>query len=410
MRENPLTDQQHDPLQDPDFWDAQQPLHRIRAWAHARGVAPSAVLAHALLRAITVTPPNVVLPAIVGDVASLNLFAAFVAGSGGGKGASRKVSRLAVRTPTPYTELPIGSGEGIARAYASNTRTEIEPGRIITELDWKDRAIMFRSDEVSGMAALNGRSGSTLGAMLKQGAMGETLGNAYADAEKAVIIPDGEYRMTFHVAVQPELSGAMFHDQAGGFPQRFVWAKTTDPSIPLTATSDPEPWIMHARDWGSGLAVLDVPGSVWDTISGANRAKARGEHSSLDGHALLTQEKVAAGLMLLDNRTGITELDWEMASWIMRHSDIARQACLDALAREKTKRDREKGESIARTNEAVESRARDRVRERVLALIDEDRTLTVGKIAQEFHSRDRHMVREVCRDMSAQGIYILGSA
>lgn len=406
----PLTNETLDPLQNLDFWHSMEPLYRIHEWGHARGSAPSAVLAHALLRAITVTPPNVVLPPIVGDVASLNLYAALVAGSGGGKGIARKVSRLAVHTPVPYAELPIGSGEGVTRAFASNEKVEIDKDRFEYRLKWKDQSIMFRSDEVSGLAALNGRSGSTLGAALKQGAMGEGLGNAYADSEKAVIIPDGEYRMTFHVAVQPALSWAMFQDQAGGFPQRFVWAKTSDPSMPPQASPDPEPWTLHTQHWGTDQVILDVPQTVWDLVSNTHRAKARGEHVELDGHALLTREKIAAGVMLLDNRTAVTEMDWEIAGMFAEHSDIARQLCLDALQREKVLRDQEKGDSIARTSEAVENRAEHRVKEKVLALIDEDRTLTVGKLTQEFHSRDRERVRDVCRKLAASGIYILGSA
>ena len=396
-----------DPLAHDDFWDALEPLARIKAWAHARGSAPAAVLTHSLLRAITVTPPNVVLPPIVGDVASLNLFASFVANSGGGKNVSRKVARLAVRTPTPYVELPVGSGEGIARAYAYNETQNID-GHDVTELKWKARALMFRTDEVSGLAALASRSGSTLGAALKQGAMGEALGNAYADSTKAVIIPDHEYRMTYHVAVQPALSGAMFADQAGGFPQRFVWAQTVDPTIPLDATHDPEPWFMHPRDWGTGQVVLDVPQQVWDIVSTANRAKARGDYTELDGHALLTQEKVAAGIMLLDNRTAITWGDWLLAECVMRHSDIARQLCHDAMKAERLRRADEKGEAIARTNDAVARSNYDRVLERVLEKTDADMTLTLSKLKQSFNSRDRDIVEVVVSDLREKGHILPG--
>ena len=53
---------------------------------------------------------------LIGGRASLNLLAAFVSPSGGGKGISDKVAREA--WPAEIIERPIGSGEGIAALFA----------------------------------------------------------------------------------------------------------------------------------------------------------------------------------------------------------------------------------------------------------------------------------------------------
>lgn len=182
-----------------------------------------------------------------------------------------------------------------------------------------------------------------------------------------------------------------------------MWAQTVDPTIPLDATHDPEPWFLHPRDWGTGQVVLDVPQQVWDIVSTANRAKARGDYTELDGHALLTQEKVAAGIMLLDNRTAITWGDWLLAGCVMRHSDIARQLCHDAMKAERLRRADEKGEAIARTNDAVARSNYDRVLERVLEKTDADMTLTLSKLKQSFNSRDRDIAEVVVSDLREKG-------
>ncbi len=102
-----------------DFFDATPELATIRQWAHARFAAKWAVFLAVLLRVhASTSPPGVQLPpGVIGGPASLNLIGAFVSPpSGGGKGISDKVARLA--WPAPIIERPIGSGEGIAALFA----------------------------------------------------------------------------------------------------------------------------------------------------------------------------------------------------------------------------------------------------------------------------------------------------
>ena len=80
------------------FWSARPELARLRDFARARRVAPWALFGVALARIVAVIPPSVVLPPLVGGHASLNLFVAVVAKSGGGKGSSESAAEDAIRT------------------------------------------------------------------------------------------------------------------------------------------------------------------------------------------------------------------------------------------------------------------------------------------------------------------------
>ena len=84
-----------------DFFDQTDQLKTIRQWARARYAAPWAVFGAVMLRVAASTGPEVQLPGVIGDRASLNLMAAFVSASGGGKGISDKVARLALAYRDP---------------------------------------------------------------------------------------------------------------------------------------------------------------------------------------------------------------------------------------------------------------------------------------------------------------------
>lgn len=358
-----------DPLQHDVFWSERESLHRIRAFAYAQGAAPSAVLTFSILRAIAATPHNVKLPPTIGSPASLNLFAAMVGRSGGGKGIARGVAKRATEVPGTFAEAPLGSGEGLVKAFARNQEIVLDTGEKVIDLDWKNRAIMLRNDEVSGLEALFGRSGSTLGAQLKQAAMGEPLGFGYADDTKSTQLPEHSYRLTLDVAVQPALSGAMFRDAEGGFPQRFVWAKVTDPSMlrPKDRPRAPQPWVMRPTDWGVNDVILDIPTEATDEILQANWERQIEAPSDLDGHALLTRLKVATGLALLDNRHGVDVEDWGLAECLMMHSAIVRAECMRAEAEQDVHAATKRGQlqAVTRfaaqdaTDSAMEKRERD---------------------------------------------------
>jgi hypothetical protein len=81
---------------DTDFWAALPVLQHIHDFALSRRASPWATLGIVLARVIAATPYRVVLPPLIGDVASLNIFLALVAASGGGKGSATAAACAAV--------------------------------------------------------------------------------------------------------------------------------------------------------------------------------------------------------------------------------------------------------------------------------------------------------------------------
>lgn len=393
------------------FWSARPELARLQQFARARLTGPWSTLGAVLARVVATIPPNVVLPPIVGSVASVNLFVALVAPSGFGKGASEAVAEdFLVTEVTPFVATP-GSGEGLLKQYAYKRRTG--KGQPPEQVNVRNAAV-FTVPEVDTFAALAGRGGSTLMPELRKAWMGERLGFGWSDAEKAVAIMAHRYRMTMIVGVQPGRGAVLLDDADGGTPQRFLWLRTIDPDAPDDPPVEPEPlclpaWPMSAQpaetlelapsdDAECGLRVkfdvedtyrldepadrstfhvLELPPSVVDTIRAEHLAKRRGEvaeASALDSHSMLARLKVAVGLMWMNGRTDkVSEEDWVLAGTVMAVSNETRASVLAALSGNATKAARARGrqdavrevakaEGMAQAEEAAIGRVAERIR------------------------------------------------
>jgi hypothetical protein len=207
------------------FWDSRESLKMVYNTAMARMCPPWAVLAHTAGRALTMVRPHVTLPPLIGGRGSLNWFAAVVAPSGGGKGASSACAQLLV--PAHIETRNVGSGEGIIAAFGRPADDD-DPTPI-------HEALMFTADEVDTLAAMNQRSASTTLSILRSGFSGETIGFSYAAREKRRHIGAHTYRMTFVVSVQPTRAGWLIDDGGGGTPQRFMWFPGTDSRVAVPA-------------------------------------------------------------------------------------------------------------------------------------------------------------------------------
>lgn len=322
-----------------DFWDARPILRHLHTFAHARMSAPWAVLAITLARVLATVPPHVVLPAIVGGHGSLNVFLALVGPSGAGKGSAEAASRAGVDLVHEPDWLPLGSGEGIAHAYAHRNKNSIEHDR---------HTAIFTAAEIDTLTALANRKGATIMSQLRSVYSGETLGFSYADATKRIILPPHTYRAAVIVGVQPEKAGPLIHDADGGTPQRFAWAAVTDPTITDNPPPEPTPLLVPAINWDQvylpafrGRRVLTIPDQAAATIRAARAARARGEGNALDGHALFTREKYAQAFAILDQRIEMNDEDWHLAGLFMAHSDVVR-ARLEHTLREAAKADDER--------------------------------------------------------------------
>lgn len=334
-----------------EFWEARPELEALRQWAQARRVSPWAVLGVVLARVITHTAPNVVTPAIVGGIGSLNLFVGLVARSGGGKGAAIAVGAEALEvgaTGLRIARANLGSGEGISAAFVGREKDENGTTEIVQHTD----SVLFEVAEVDTFGAVSNRTGSTLMPEVRKLWSGEALGFQNRDAARTLPVDAHAYRAAMIVGVQPTRSGALLGDADGGTPQRFLWMPATDPDAPDRAPAPPEPicWDPPGEDvlpTVTGKRILRVCDPAWDAIDTAQIARLRGEGDALDGHALFSRLKVAAALALFDKRGDVTEKDWELAGIVMTVSDRTRQACRDALRDAATRANEARAEARA---------------------------------------------------------------
>jgi hypothetical protein len=344
-----------------DLFDATDELRTIRAWARARYAAPSAVLGGVFLRVAASVGPEVQLPGLIGGRASLNLLAAFVSPSGGGKGISDKVARLV--WPRPIVEKPIGSGEGIAATFTPPKKPDAE----------QIRAAIFSAGEIDTLAGLAGRQGSILLAQLKNMAMGELLGQSNASEATTRIVPAHSYRACLGVGAQPGHCDVIFNDTTGGTPQRFLWFNTVDPDMPGDRLPDPAPLNTAVPLWCPGPdGVVEIgygPDEIAETVIAAHLARQRGQADALDGHALLTRCKVAAVLAIMHHRSVVSELDWQLSAQVMATSDRTRQWVLEQAAQAARAKVRDRAINRAVFDEIIDQRRLETVKRRVLKVL-----------------------------------------
>lgn len=339
-----------EPDAEAEFWRSRPFLSAVLRFARARRIGPWALLGAVLARAAACVPPSVVLPATIGSVASLNLFVALCAESGGGKSVAMAAARDfldATGGTADYLETSPGSGEGLLGAYCY-VHTEKGKGKA-PEVRQTRLSVLFDIDEVSALAALLTRTSSTLLPFLKSAWSGSTLATQNAEAARQRHVGEHRYRLALVVGVQPANAGPILDDAAGGFPQRFLWLPTYDPGrlAPGEVLPDPLPWRWQVPaapvmshdgviTWPlrrevavpevARLAMHRADAERQRPIGSAAVPAAGGE---LDGHALLTRAKVAALLALLDDRAdAFTEADWSAAGVILAKSDETRRAVI----------------------------------------------------------------------------------
>lgn len=357
-----------------EFWTARPWLSKLHEFARARRVGPWAVLGSALARVVTATPPNVVLPATIGSVASLNLFIGLVGSPGVGKDAAQSVARIAINLPhdpgrAPFTEVPLGSGEGLSHLFMRPPPRGAGPDATAEQYNTK---ALVRIGEIDTLGALGSRNGSTLTTQLRHAAMGEELGFQYVDVTKRMIVPRHSYRLCMIAGIQPARSAVLLDDADGGTPQRWLWLPAGDPAAPGTAPETPVPDIWVPPDFMKATRVhegeqvfysIDLPDAAINAIISTRMANLREEAAGLDAHAMITRTKVAAAIGLYEGRTKLDDDDWRLSGVIMAVSDTQRSRCVKIL-----------GESAAKTNEAQ-------------AVAEAKRSLVIGDVVESDRRR-----------------------
>ncbi|WP_407686004.1 hypothetical protein [Mycobacterium sp. HUMS_1102779] len=308
-----------------EFWSARPVLAHIHQFAQSRRRCPWAVLGVSIVRAAGIIPPSVALPPTAGGRGSLNVFVVLAGPSGAGKGTSEAAARDAIvfrwrhGDVVELPEFPIGSGEGIARTFMPPPTDKYG----IPEREQIVSAI-FSAPEIDTAAALFSRSGSTLESELRKAFSGEQLGFTNAQSHTRTRVAAHTYRCGMILGVQPGRAGALLDGADGGTPQRQVWLPVLDPDMPDERPAEPAPLTVTQPDFDGDLAVPDV---AREAIDAHQLAMHRGTVDPLDGHRLLVQLKVAAALMILDNRDELAAIngeDWRLAGVVMSMSDHTR--------------------------------------------------------------------------------------
>ncbi|MFT3831900.1 MAG: bifunctional DNA primase/polymerase [Micropruina sp.] len=355
-----------DPLEglEAAVFGASDRLQAIRQAARSRLVSPWAVLGCVLARVIAETPVPVVLPPTVGGDASLNLAVALVGPSGVGKSSSDKVARdllagapvgngalcsaVAVNNRIRPKVLGAGSGEGIVQSFLEWVEIPLparspNPGAARPKV-WKLRAkpnSLLVVDEIERVAAVNSRSGATLGPILRNALTGDDLSTSNATRERDREVPAMAYRFAAIAGVQPELSGILLDDASAGTPQRWAWLPVTDANAAdeddMPEWPGPLVWlpVLHGEAGTDGRTRVQLPGEARLAIREAHRARLRNldRGQNLDGHALLTRTKLAAALAFLHGEADVSLELWELAGRVMEVSDRTREDCVQVLAR-----------------------------------------------------------------------------
>ncbi|MCV7214710.1 hypothetical protein H7J51_05350 [Mycobacterium crocinum] len=373
-----------------DFFDATPELATIRQWAHARFAAKWAVFLAVLLRVHASTSPGVQLPGVIGGPASLNLIGAFVSPSGGGKGISDKVARLA--WPAPIIERPIGSGEGIAALFAPPKK---EGAERITQA-------IINVSEIDSLAGIASRQGSILLAQLKAAVMGELIGQSNASEATTRIVLPHSYRMCMSIGAQPGHCDVIFNDTTGGTPQRVLWVPTTDPNMPSDPPADPAPLNIALPAWSRTTDTVEItygPSTIRQQIIGAHLARQRGEADALDGHRMLTKCKVAAGLALMHHRSVISDLDWQLSEAVMAVSDTTREWILEEARKTARAKVRDRAMARAAGEEFYDSSRLETVKRSLLRMLERDGEQAGGDLRRRLGKREKRELFDQAIDL-----------
>lgn len=423
-----------------EFWRARESLSRIRQAAHSRVRSADVVFLGLLCRLAAMVPHTLRADTGIGQPASLNLFAAIVGPSGGGKSSGLSVSRELIKSARPLEEFPLGSGEGMAEAYMGEALEGT--GQMAKDGSEKQQrvrkqvrhAALFHSDEGASLNKLIERAGSTVGETLRSAWSGEAIGQKNGRAETTRTVPARSYSAGLVIGYQPSTALPLLADYEAGTPQRFLYGWAVDPTIPPRSARVPWPGEIASPFPADVPTDLPPPGAVFpgppavdlspitfaegilDELYDTEHAKSTGTLPA--GHWLLAagtleldpfksqhtvlKVKVSALLALLEGRRAVNADDWHLAQVILDTSDRVR-GYLDALAREAAGKARAaflaaeaeaehfRAHARASVSEALDLTAERRVAVRFAQRVHDGEPMTLGALRKTLAGRDKHL-------------------
>jgi hypothetical protein len=302
-------------------------LGHIRSHAREKMVSPWALLTVTLAFALAETPPTLCLPGFIGGRGSLNFFTALVGPSGTGKSAAVAAYDATALSREPIPRISPSSGEGIVTLFV-----EVDSKGVQKQV--RERVISV-VDEIATMGALQNRQGSTLASILRSVWSGSAVSQHGAEKQRRRNLEQHSYRFCLVAGVQPDTAGVLLDDHGAGTPQRFLWMPSTDSQADADAPRASHlPLIGSLKSPKKG-AEIEFPEDVRDFVRGQHELRMRGgagARDALDGHALLTRLKVAAGLAILHGGTEVSEEMWKISEYIMQVSDAVRGELVDHQA------------------------------------------------------------------------------
>lgn len=349
-------------MTDDEFWSATDQLKLIHQWARASYVAPWALLLAVLLRVAASTGPRVMLPGPPAP-ASLNMGVVLLGRSGAGKGVTDKISRVV--WPADIHEEGAGSGQGIHELFKEQKNPE---DRITSAL--------ITVSEIDHLAALNAGQGNNTRATLKAALTGDRLGSKGASSATTRSVPADSYRLCMSLSAQYGHTAVLMDDVSGGMPQRLLWGLVTDPDMPEEPGPAPDRVLDTALPtWAQSdrqTLIQYGPDEIRDYIHAGLLANGRGDGEALDGHRTLTRLKVAAQLAILDHRSVISSLDWELSEHIMAKSDATRASVLDHDRQAARAKVRDRAVSRAAGEDFYDASRLETVKRSILRMLERD--------------------------------------
>ena len=335
-----------------EVFTATPELAYLRDLARARMVNPWALLAACATRVIAATGPAWTVPAFVGTNASLNFYTALIGSSNSGKTITSAVAAEALPNTTVDVLNP-SSGEGLVAMYVTTDK-----GKQIID---RDRVLSI-IDEIATLGGQQGRSGSTLGSVLRTAWSGAEISNHAADPTRRRHIGAHTYRFAMICGVQYATAHILMADEGAGTPQRFLWIPAADPHATL---DHPEPdgdnpfthWTPPR--FVTADTTISYPPGVREHVRATRLAAVRNTNSDRDalhGHMLLVRLKLAAGLAILHNTTTVTNEMWAVSGHITDLSTQTLDIVLNHAKKEAATAATAKGHAAAAADEIRDER------------------------------------------------------
>lgn len=344
-----------------DFWAARERFQRIRIAAWRNGGSGDVAMLTVLCRTAAMCSHQLTFDLGRGE-GSLNLFGGAVGGTGTGKSVSVEAGQGIIIAPAYLCDpngdvdpdkfkdgIPIGSGEGLAEAYMG--MREVETGDIHksgpkrgdpkTE---KIRAqvrhnVFFYCDEGEMLTRTgNDRKGTTIWQTIRTAWIGGPLGQQNARDETTRLVNRRKYSLGMVIGYQPETAQDLLADGGPGTPQRFAWASSIDPKLPLSRPDAPHPFFLPLaqRDGRPVAGVIGGPQWIADMLWAQRVGVVHGERriETLDSHRDLMLCKLSALFAIIEGRMEVVDEDWQLAEVFWANSCAIRDRMIEFGRRE----------------------------------------------------------------------------